>query len=65
MRDFIVALVICFILVAVFWLQRKQDELRSSPQFSSAPIYNRCARDDYPCLNETSRPWNSSGRSRN
>jgi hypothetical protein len=59
-RDLIVAIVLCVILMAVFWTQRKREDISTiNQQRLTPPLYYRCPRDEYPCLNEEKRPWNS------
>jgi hypothetical protein len=60
-RDLVVAIALCGILMAVFWTQRKRGEDISTitEQRFTPPLYSRCPRDEYPCPNEEKHPWNS------
>ena len=55
LRDLIISVLLCAILLAVFWTQRR---IATTKEIVSAPVYNHCPRDDYPCMNEPKRPWN-------
>ena len=54
-RDIIISVLICLILLAAFWTQRRREIVKD--ELRSAPIYSSCPRDEYPC--QTGKPWNS------